>query len=284
MNSSPLSAKACEGPTDDVIHQLAFSRVRTMRRLANWLPAAVLFVGGLLFWEAIVRAFSIKGFILPAPSAIASAFVAEWAALRTAGVSTFATALAGLAVGVSLAILSALAAARWTPVRDGAMPLAIAANSTPIIVLAPIANSWFGLRSAWGTILVVSVLVFFPIMINLVKGLLSAESSQLELMQSYAASDRSVLWKLRLPGALPYLFSALKVAASLSLIGAIVKEYFGGSQERLGQYITSKAGLFQFEEAWAAIVLASVFGILLYVAISIFERWAIPWHVSIRSA
>ncbi|NNL47475.1 MAG: ABC transporter permease subunit [Acidimicrobiia bacterium] len=254
-----------------------------MTRLQNWVPAAVLFIGGLGLWEGIVRVFSIKGFILPAPSAIALAFAQEWSALRVAGFSTFATAIAGLAVGATLAVLAALAAARWTPVREGAMPLAIAANSTPIIVLAPIANSWFGLRSAWGTVLVVAVLVFFPIMINLVKGLLSAETSQLELLDSYAATDRSVLWKLRLPGALPYLFSALKVAAALSLIGAIVKEYFGGSQERLGQYITSKAGLFQFEEAWAAIVLASAFGILVYLTISIIERMAIPWHVSIRN-
>lgn len=254
-----------------------------MRRLQNWVPAAVLFIGGLGLWEGIVRAFAIKGFILPAPSAIAVAFTEEWSVLRVAGLSTFSTAIAGLAVGATLAVLAALAAARWAPVREGAMPLAIAANSTPIIVLAPIANSWFGLRSAWGTVLVVAVLVFFPIMINLVKGLLSADTSQLELMDSYAASDRSVLWKLRLPGALPYLFSALKVAAALSLIGAIVKEYFGGSQERLGQYITSKAGLFQFEEAWAAIVLASAFGILVYLAISAVERVAIPWHVSIRN-
>ena len=252
-------------------------------RLRRWLPALGVFVAGLGLWEGAVRIFDIEGFVLPAPSAIASAFGTEISELMAAGVGTFSTALAGLIVGAVAAVAAAFAATRWPVVRDGAMPIAIAANSTPIVVLAPVANSWFGLRSAAGTIFVVGVLVFFPIMINLVRGLESADASELELMQSYAASRRDTLWKLRFPNALPYFFSALKVAAALSLIGAIVKEYFGGSQQRLGQYITSKAGLFQFEEAWAAIVLAAAFGILLYGLIVLIERRLMPWHVSIRS-
>jgi NitT/TauT family transport system permease protein len=251
-------------------------------RLHKAIPAAALFVGALVVWESVVRVFSIQGFILPAPSAIGIAFVEEWPALRTAALGTFGTALAGLGVGIVFAVVVGMAAARWRTVRDGVMPLAVAANSTPIVVLAPIAIAWFGLLSPWGTISVVAVLVFFPIMINLVRGLRSAPASHHELMQSYATSRRQVLTKLQLPTALPYLFSALKVAAALSLIGAIVKEYFGGSQDRLGQYITRKAGLFQFEEAWSAIVLASAFGIVLFVVIGLVERRVMPWHVSVR--
>lgn len=246
-------------------------------------PAALLFVAALGLWESAVRGFGIRGFILPAPSAIAEAFVAEWPALRAAAIGTFGSALAGLAVGMILAVAVGLAAARWRAVREGVMPLAVAANSTPIVVLAPVAIAWFGLLSPWGTISVVAVLVFFPIMINLVRGLLSAPTSHIELMQSYATTRLQVLIKLQLPTSLPYLFSAFKVAAALSLIGAIVKEYFGGSQDRLGQYITRKAGLFQFEEAWSAIVLASAFGVLLFVVIGLVERRVMPWHISVRS-
>lgn len=252
-------------------------------RLRRWLPAAALFVAGLILWELFVQVFNIKGFILPAPSAIARTFVVEAPELFAAGVGTFSSALGGLLLGTTFAIVIAFAAARWTIVRDGAVPFAIAANSTPIIVLAPIANSWFGITSPLGSIFVVTVLVFFPVMINLVRGLMSPSPSHVELLQSYAAPRRTQLWKLQFPTAMPYLFSALKVAAALSLIGAIVKEFFGGSQERLGQYITTKAGLLQFEEAWAAIVLASAFGILLYVAVVWVERRAMPWHVSIRN-
>lgn len=252
-------------------------------RSRRWIPAAGVFVAGLVLWETVVQIFDIQGFILPAPTAILSAFAQESSVLIAAGIGTFSAALIGLIVGSVIAILAAFGAARWPLVRDGAMPIAIAANSTPIVVLAPIANSWFGLTSPLGTIFVVAVLVFFPVMINLVRGLLSANASEIELMQSYAASQRATLWKLQFPNALPYLFSALKVAAALSLIGAIVKEYFGGSQQRLGQYITSKAGLFQFEEAWAAIVLASAFGIFLYGLIVVIERRVMPWHVSVRA-
>ncbi len=250
--------------------------------LRRWLPALSLFAAGLVIWEAVVRIFDIQGFILPAPTAIAATFGTETSELMAAGLGTFASALGGLIVGTAFALLIAFAAARWTFVREGAVPFAIAANSTPIIVLAPIANSWFGIRSSAGSIFVVAVLVFFPVMINLVRGLMSASDSELELMQSYAASRRAQLWKLQFPNAQPYLFSALKVAAALSLIGAIVKEFFGGSQERLGQYITTKAGLLQFEEAWAAIVLASAFGIALYGLVVWIERRSIPWHVSVR--
>lgn len=252
-------------------------------RLRRWLPALALFVAGLLIWEAVVRIFDIQGFILPAPTAIAATFATETEPLLAAGFGTFGSALGGLVLGTLGAVVMAFAAARWTFVRDGAVPFAIAANSTPIIVLAPIANSWFGIRSAAGSIFVVAILVFFPVMINLVRGLMSASPSEIELMQSYAATRRAQLWKLQFPTAQPYLFSALKVAAALSLIGAIVKEFFGGSQERLGQYITTKAGLLQFEEAWAAIVLASAFGILLYGVVVLVERRTIPWHVSIRN-
>jgi NitT/TauT family transport system permease protein len=135
-----------------------------------------------------VRALGIEGFILPAPSAIAAAFAAEWPDLWRAGIGTFLSALGGLVLGSVLAFLAGLGAARWTAVREGAMPLAIAANSMPIIVLAPIANAWFGLLNPFGTIAVVAVLVFFPIMINLVRGLLSAPATHHELMHSYAAA------------------------------------------------------------------------------------------------
>lgn len=253
-----------------------------MKRWAAYGPAAGLFFGGLLLWEAVVQVFSIKGFILPAPSAIGIAFFSEAGALWRAGRATFTTALAGLAVGGFLAILAGIAAARWKVIGEGAMPLAIAANSTPIIVLAPIANSWFGLLNPVSTIFVVAVIVFFPIMINLVRGLTAINAAELELMQSYGASRTTVLRKVEFPGALPYLFSAFKVAAALALIASIIKEYFGGPQERLGQYITLKASLFKFEEAWAAIVLASLFGMALYLIILGIEKRLIPWHVSIR--
>ncbi|NND03954.1 MAG: ABC transporter permease [Acidimicrobiia bacterium] len=253
-------------------------------RLRRWIPAIGVFLTFIAVWEGLVRVFDIRNFILPAPSGILGAFPGAWPEVWPASIGTFLSALGGLTLGTVLGILAAAGAARWPMVREGAMPLAITANSTPIIVLAPVANAWFGLLSPWSTIVVVAVLVFFPIMINMVRGLLSTSASELELMASYAATRKTMLWKLQLPGALPYMFSALKVAAALSLIGAIVKEYFGGSQQRLGQYLTLKAGNFQFEEVWTAILLASAFGIGLYLLITLIERRYMGWHVSVRAA
>ncbi len=255
-------------------------------RAANWrtvAPAVVVFAVVLVGWEVGVRVAQVQSFILPAPTAIAAAVVEQWPTLSAAARGTFGGALAGLTVGAALAAAAAGAAARWSGFRAGAMPLAVAANSMPIIVLAPVANAWFGLVSPVGTVVVVAVLVFFPFMINMVKGLLSASAAHHELMATYAATRRNVLWRVQVPAALPFVFSALKIATPLAVIGAIVKEYFGGPQDRLGQYITSRAGLFQFDEAWAAIVVASTFGIFLYLLILLAERRVIGWHASLRT-
>jgi NitT/TauT family transport system permease protein len=164
------------------------------------------------------------------------------------------------------------------------MPFAIAVNSTPIVALAPIMNQWFGITSPLSKMSIVGVIVFFPVMINVVRGLTQVEAGALELMRSYAASEFAVLFKVRIPNALPYLFSALKVASTLSVIGAVVSEYFGGSREALGVFISQQAALFHFAEAWAAIIVACAMGIAFYLVLLVAERWLMPWHVSLRHA
>jgi NitT/TauT family transport system permease protein len=112
--------------------------------------------------------------------------------------------------------------------------------------------------------------------------LTSIDNLSMELMRSYAASQLQIFTKLRLPSALPYIFSALKVSTTLSMIGAVVSEYFGGSRQGLGYQIRDYAALFQYPEAWSAIIVASLFGILFYLLVSIVERAIMPWHVSFR--
>ena len=163
------------------------------------------------------------------------------------------------------------------------MPFAIAVNATPIIALAPIMNNWFGIVNPMAKMSIVAIIVFFPVMINMVRGLTEVDAGQLELMQSYASTPRELLLKVRVPNALPYLFSALKVGTTLSVIAAIVSEYFGGSREALGIYISQQAALFHFAEAWAAILVASFSGIVFYLAITLVERAVMPWHSSIRN-
>ena len=109
------------------------------------------------------------------------------------------------------------------------LPLAVAAGAIPIIAFAPLFNAWFGLLNPLSKMMMAAVLSFFPVMANMTRGLSGVDPSSLELMRSYAATEGEILRKVRIPNSLPYLFTALKLASTLSLIGAIVAEYFGGS-------------------------------------------------------
>ena len=196
---------------------------------------------------------------------------------------TLKEALGGFALGTIAGIAVALATTRWTASREALLPFAIAANSMPIIAFAPIMNNWFGIDNPFSKMAIVTIMIFFPIMINTLRGLISVDSRSLELMRSYAASDSEILFKLRIPNALPSLFSGLKVAGALAMIGAIVGEYFGGPRIALGVFITQEAALFRFASAWAAILVACLLGIALYLIILLAERMAMPWHPTFRA-
>ena len=255
---------------------------RISRRLAYYLPAIAVFLGGILLWELLVRAFRIERFLLPAPSAIAGAFADDADELLRAGVTTLIEAAGGFAIGLVAGLIVAFLTARYAFARGALMPFAIAANAIPIVAFAPIANSWFGIISPLSKMMIVAMLVFFPVMINVVRGLTSAEPASLELMRSYASSDWTVVRKVRIPAALPYFFTALKVSATLSLIGAIVGEYFGGASEALGRIIVENAAFLRFSTAWAAIIIAAALGIAFYLIIIALERVVMPWHASVR--
>ena len=196
---------------------------------------------------------------------------------------TLKEALGGMVLGTLAGIAVALATTRWSATREALLPFAIAANSMPIIAFAPIMNNWFGIDNPFSKMAIVTVMIFFPIMINTLRGLISVDSRSLELMHSYAASDSEILFKLRIPNALPSLFSGLKVAGALAMIGAIVGEYFGGPRIALGVFITQEAALFRFASAWAAILVACLIGISIYLVILLAERLALPWHPTFRA-
>lgn len=253
-------------------------------RLKTAGPAILAFVLVLALWEWATRFFDVETFVLARPSLILERFLASTDVIWPAGFNTLIEALVGLVAGTILGIAVAFATVRWVPVRDGLMPFAIAANSVPIIALAPIANGMFPITSPAPKMAVVTVVVFFPVMINTARGLLEVDDAELELMRSYAAKPREIMWRVRVPHALPYFFSAMKVVAVLSVIAAIIAEYFGGSQEVLGQYILTKASLFVYADAWAGIVVASILGVVLYGIVLVAERLVMPWHVSFRQS
>jgi NitT/TauT family transport system permease protein len=249
----------------------------------RYVPAALLFLVGLALWEAVVAIFDIKGFLLPPPSEVLREYRETQSVVWSAGLVTLREALGGFLIGSTAAVLAAFGAARFTLLRQGAMPFAIAASSAPIIALAPIMNSWFGSTNPLSKMAVVAVMVFFPVMINGVKGLTEVQAGELELLSSYAARPGEVLRKVRVPHSLPFLFSAFKVASALSLIGAIVAEYFGGPRRALGVFISTQAAGSRLAAAWSAILVGSFLGIVFYVVILAVERRLMPWHASVRN-
>jgi NitT/TauT family transport system permease protein len=247
-------------------------------RLTDWLPAAVVLVATVALWQGLIVWLDVQQFLLPKPTSIASTFWDDRNELWAAGWYTFQEALGGFAVGSGIAIVVALLLARWRPLGAALMPYAIAANAIPIIAFAPITNQWFngGLTQS-SKVAIAAVLCFFPVLVNTLRGLTSVRPQDIELMESYAAGQLEIFRRVRIPTALPFIFTGLKVATVLAMIGAVVGEYFGGALNALGVLILTRSRLFQFNEAWAGIVMVCLFGIALYITVAIAERLALRW-------
>ncbi|MBA3366773.1 MAG: ABC transporter permease [Actinobacteria bacterium] len=252
------------------------------RRVRDWAPALLVLVLGLVGWQQAIRIFAIEDFLLPRPTVIATTFWEGRDELLRAGWFTFQEALGGFAIGCGAAVALALLLARWRGLGRALMPYAIAANAIPIIAFAPITNAWFSPLTKSSKIAIAAVLCFFPVLVNALRGLTSVRPASIDLMRSYGAGELAIFRQVRLPTALPYIFTGMKVASVLAMIGAVVGEYFGGSFEALGVLIRSRAQIFAFAEAWAAIVVASGFGIAFYLAIALIERVTLHWLPAAR--
>jgi NitT/TauT family transport system permease protein len=249
-----------------------------MRRLRDYAPAALVLAAGIALWEAVVFAFSIEFYLLPAPHVIVQSLRETYPTLVEAGRYTFTEAVIGYALGCGGGITAAMLASRSPAFADLVLPYAVASASVPIIALAPLAIVWFGVAQG-SKIAIVTLMTFFPTFISALRGLLGVTPAALELMRSYAATEWQVFVKLRLPHSLPLVFTALRGCTTLAMIGAVVSEFFGGPMKSLGVYIKSTASLFQTRQAWSAIVVTCALGLLFYFAVALAERLVMPWRV-----
>ena len=248
-----------------------------VRKAGEWAPALAVFVLGIALWQGAIVAFHVQQFLLPRPSAIVRSLWDDRHTLWPAGWYTFKEALGGFFIGSALGIVVATIVGRYKTVGTAIMPIAIAANAVPIIAFAPIFDAWLNPLSPTSKMAIAGVLCFLPVLVNTLRGLQSASPRQIELMRSYAASEREIWRRVRVPTALPYLFTALKVASVLAMIGAVVGEYFGGAFNALGVLIRSDAQILDFQTAWAGILVASLLGLSLYFAVVLVERIVVRW-------
>jgi NitT/TauT family transport system permease protein len=244
-------------------------------RIGIPIAVGVLFLAG---WQALVVGNDIKPYLLPKPTAIWEQMVHNRADILTTARVTGTNALVGLLAGAILGILVALVASRFRVVDSMLVPLAAAVNAMPIIALAPIFNTMFSTTSSVPRRLVVALVVFFPLFINALRGLRQVAPIHRELMDSYAAGGWTFARTVRIPGALPFVFTGLRLAAALAVIAAVVAEYFGGLQNGLGTRITSAASNTAYPRAWAYVAAACALGLLFYLVATALERIAMPWH------
>lgn len=250
----------------------------TLTRLRSALPAVIVGLVLLSAWELFVVARDIQPYLLPKPSAIWEQIRLNRAGLWGAARSSGTNALVGLVAGTLWGTAMAAVASRFRAFREMVAPLAAAINAMPIVALTPMFNNLFSTTSSIPRRLTVTIVVFFPIFVNVLRGLSQIDPVHGELMRSYGASGRDVLRTVRLPTALPFLFTGLRVAAALSVIAAVVAEYFGGLQTGLGSRITSAAANSAYPRAWAYVTASCVLGLLFYLTAAVAERLAMPWR------
>jgi NitT/TauT family transport system permease protein len=249
---------------------------------AVW-PPIVFGVGFLVLWEGTVKAFDLKPYFLPTPTSIWTAFHENvgliWDATKVSGTN----ALVGLLVGTSLGVAMSFLLGRFRLLNDLMTPLAVALNAVPIFVLVALFNNMFSITSEVPRRLMVTLVVYFIVLVNVSRGLREVGATQLELMRSYAASEIAILRKVRVPNAVPYLFTALKIAAPAAVITAFVSEYFGGSQNGLGSRIVSNIAISKNAAAWAYVLGACLLGLTFYLIAVAMEGVATPGGVGNRS-
>lgn len=271
-NAGRVTAFAADDQAQ-AVYVAAQRRLVWRRRL---LPIAAL-VALLVIWEIAVKLFDIKPFIAPAPSAIFEVLVSRFGMLMQNLLPTAIEAVSGFLIGNLAAIAIATAFAYKDTLEEAFFPIAVMINTIPVVAKAPILVLLLG-NGMEPKIAIAALICFFPTLVNMTRGLKDVNKQQLELMHVLSASPREVFIKVRLKNALPYLFSALKIAASTAVIGAIVGEWIG-STVGIGALIIQATYNFDSPLLYATIVVGSVFSASFFALISWAERYFLKWNV-----
>lgn len=243
------------------------------------LISAMVVLGG---WEFAVRFFKIPSFLLPAPSEIFGVLIAKFPMLmRHLSITALASGI-GFAIALVSGILAGAAISASRIFERAVYPWLVISHAIPKVVIAPLFLVWFGFGLT-SEVLFVVVFTFFPIVVNTVVGLKSADPDMLQLARSMSAGSIQTLCKIKIPGALPTIFAAIKISATMAPVGAVIGE-FVASNAGLGHVLIQAVGSLETPLAFAAVVVISVFGILVWYAAEAVERVSIPWHASHRQS
>lgn len=246
--------------------------------LLNRAAPALTLVGILLLWEAACRFFAIPAFILPAPSAIATAgYKVSQAQWLTHFWATFRVSLAGFVLSVALGIPLAILLATSRLLSRTLFPILIIIQSTPIVAIAPIIVVTLGANDL-PKIVITFIISFFPVVIGAATGLMATPPELIELSRSLRAGRRREILQIRIPYAIPYIFSGLRVAVTLAVIGAVVAELVA-ADSGLGYFISISTSLFKMPQAFAALFVLVTMSLAMFYAVGLIQRLAFPWSL-----
>ncbi len=248
--------------------------MKDSRDRGGWITLALI-LATLALWEAIVRVRDIPPYLLPAPSQVLSTLVEHRGAYAAATALTLAEALAGLFLGAFAGSLVAILLSLFPRLEQGVLTLAVFIKYTPLVAIAPLLTIWLGF-GVLPKVIITALLTFFPVLVNMLSGLHSADQALLDTLRSWHASRLEIFRHVRAPSSMPYLFAALKVSGPLALIGAVIAEWTGASGG-LGRTMWLAYTNLNLPFLFAAVFVLAAAGMILYALIDRAERRLIFW-------
>ena len=238
--------------------------------------ALIAAAGLVLLWQGFVWITDVPPFLLPSPWRVAQALAARWDSIASHALVTGAEMLAGLALGAALGSAMALSLMAWRGGRRWLLPLLLVSQAIPVFAIAPLLTLWFGFGMA-SKVVMATLIIFFPVATAFYDGLRRTEPGWLDLAHTMGAPRGAVLWRLRVPAALPALASGLRVAAAVAPIGAVVGEWVGASAG-LGYLMLHANGRSQTDVMFAALFVLALMALALWFTMDRLLRRAIPWQ------
>ncbi|MGI6361122.1 MAG: ABC transporter permease [Bacillota bacterium] len=238
------------------------------------LPLATILIV-IIIWQIIAQSGVVPGYMLPAPLAVAQAFMADLSVLLGHLKVTLIEALAGLGLSIILGFMLALLMDRYETLKKAFYPLLVVTQTVPPIAIAPLLVLWFGFGLS-PKILLIVVVCFFPIAVGFLHGFAAADADEMQLLRSMGANKRQIFRYIKLPSSLPYFFSGLKVSTAYCVVSAVIAEWLGGTAG-LGVYMTRVRKSYDFESMFAVIILIAALSIVLMLAVTFLEKRAMPY-------
>jgi NitT/TauT family transport system permease protein len=277
--SSPKDVRATDassGPAVTTVTETGHGHLSLTGDVGRWLAPLVSFLLILALWQAAIVLFRLPRFILPPPLDVLNALVGQFPLLLRDAWVTLRETVFGFALSIVVAVPLAIMISSSAVLRNGIYPFLLLGQSVPKQAIAPLLLLWIG-YGEMPKVLLAFLTAFFPIVVNTAIGLSMTPPEMLDLGRLLSASRRRVFWKVTFPSAMPYFFAGLKVAISLAIVGAVIGEFIGGDQG-LGQRIVVASGNQRTELAFAAIMMLSLLGIVLFGLVALAEKLLCPWY------